>query len=235
MRSRWPRTSAECHRRQSRRSPRESRLRRDRPPTSPPGCWPAPRFRRACCRSSPPSLGCSTTSLGPFPGCRCCSTRIPPRPMFASSSRVIFGRAHRYGGTQRMLMELAYYSPDRPAAYARAASVWERLGRTREACAEWIHAARLRDDPEDADLDSRHRMRAARSGRRRLARDPQLRPRACPARSSRGDRRGPRRSEAAATEPVPRTAASTLGSDGGTDAPVEPAMPLDASPLDPGP
>ena len=27
--------------------------------------------------------------------------------------------------------------------------MWEKLGRPREACAEWIRAARWRDDPED--------------------------------------------------------------------------------------
>jgi hypothetical protein len=48
-----------------------------------------------------------------------------------------------------MLMELAYYSPDRAAGIARGAVVWDRLGRTREACAQWIRAARWRDDPED--------------------------------------------------------------------------------------
>ena len=62
---------------------------------------------------------------------------------------VIWGRAGRFGGTERMLMELVYHSPDRAAAIARGAAVWERLGRPREACAQWIRAARWRDDPED--------------------------------------------------------------------------------------
>jgi hypothetical protein len=62
---------------------------------------------------------------------------------------LIFGRAGRFGGTERMLMELAYYTPDRAAGLARGAAIWERLGRTREACAQWIRAARWRDDPED--------------------------------------------------------------------------------------
>jgi hypothetical protein len=48
-----------------------------------------------------------------------------------------------------MLMELAYYTPDRAAGLARGAVVWDRLGRTREGCAQWIRAARWRDDPED--------------------------------------------------------------------------------------
>ena len=61
----------------------------------------------------------------------------------------IFGRAGRFGGTERMLTELTYYSPDRAAGIARGAAVWARVGRPREACAQWIRAARWRDDPED--------------------------------------------------------------------------------------
>jgi tetratricopeptide (TPR) repeat protein len=61
----------------------------------------------------------------------------------------VFGRASRLGGTERMLMELAYASSDRAEGLARGAAVWERLGRHREACAQWIKAARWRDDPED--------------------------------------------------------------------------------------
>ena len=62
---------------------------------------------------------------------------------------MIWGRAGRLGGTERMLMELVYHSPDRAAGIARGAAVWERLARPREACAQWIRAARWRDDPED--------------------------------------------------------------------------------------
>jgi tetratricopeptide (TPR) repeat protein len=61
----------------------------------------------------------------------------------------IFGRAGRFGGTERMLMELAYHTPDRATGLARGAAVWERVGRPREACAQWIRAARWRDQPED--------------------------------------------------------------------------------------
>jgi hypothetical protein len=61
----------------------------------------------------------------------------------------VYGRAGRLGGTERMLMELAYRSPDRAAGLARGAAVWDRVGRPREACAQWIRAARWRDDPED--------------------------------------------------------------------------------------
>jgi len=61
----------------------------------------------------------------------------------------VFGRAGRFGGTERMLMELAYASPDRADGLARGAAVWERLGKGREACVQWIRAARWRDEPED--------------------------------------------------------------------------------------
>jgi tetratricopeptide (TPR) repeat protein len=61
----------------------------------------------------------------------------------------VFGRASRFGGTERMLMELTYASPDRAAGLARGALVWERLGKRREACVQWIRAARWRDEPED--------------------------------------------------------------------------------------
>jgi hypothetical protein len=62
---------------------------------------------------------------------------------------IVFGRAGRLGGTERMLMELAFATPDRAAGLERGAAVWERLGRGREACAQWIRAARWRDDAED--------------------------------------------------------------------------------------
>jgi hypothetical protein len=61
----------------------------------------------------------------------------------------IFGRAGRFGGTERMLTELTFYTPDRASALARGAEIWERVGRPREACAQWIKAARWRDDPAD--------------------------------------------------------------------------------------
>ena len=62
---------------------------------------------------------------------------------------LVFGRAGRFGGTERMLMELTYATPDRAAGLARAARVWERLGRAREACVQWIRSARWRDQPDD--------------------------------------------------------------------------------------
>jgi hypothetical protein len=61
----------------------------------------------------------------------------------------VFGHARRFGGTDRMLMELAYHSPDRAAGLSRGAEIWQGLGRPREACAQWIRAARWRDDAED--------------------------------------------------------------------------------------
>jgi tetratricopeptide (TPR) repeat protein len=70
-------------------------------------------------------------------------------PEVLELAAVVFGRAHRFGGTERMLMEMTFATPDRAAALARGAVIWERLGRTRDACASWIRAARWRDDPED--------------------------------------------------------------------------------------
>lgn len=73
----------------------------------------------------------------------------PTSPDALELVALIFGRAGRFGGTERMLVELAFHSPDRAAGLARGAVVWERLGRGREACAAWIRAARWRDDAED--------------------------------------------------------------------------------------
>jgi hypothetical protein len=73
----------------------------------------------------------------------------PSSPDVRALAALVFGRAQRFGGTERMLMELAYHSPDRAAGLARGAQIWEKLGRTREACAQWIRAARWRDDPAD--------------------------------------------------------------------------------------
>ena len=70
-------------------------------------------------------------------------------PRVLSLAAVVFGRAARFGGTERMLMELAYATPDRADGLARGAEIWEQLGRRREACAQWVRAARWRDDAED--------------------------------------------------------------------------------------
>ena len=73
----------------------------------------------------------------------------PTSPEILELAAMVFGRAQRFGGTERMLMELTYATPDRAAALARGAAVWARLGRVREACAQRLRAARWRDDPED--------------------------------------------------------------------------------------
>ena len=73
----------------------------------------------------------------------------PTSPEALELVALIFGRAGRFGGTDRMLTELTYFTPDRAAGLARGAAVWEQLGRPREACAQWIRAARWRDEPDD--------------------------------------------------------------------------------------
>ncbi len=73
----------------------------------------------------------------------------PGSPDLLELVALSFGRAGRFGGTDRMLMELTFQTPDRATGLARGATVWERLGRPREACAQWIRAARWRDQPED--------------------------------------------------------------------------------------
>jgi tetratricopeptide (TPR) repeat protein len=73
----------------------------------------------------------------------------PTSPDVLELVALIWGKAGRFGGSERMLMELVYHSPERAAGLARGAAVWERVGRPREACAQWIRAARWRDDPED--------------------------------------------------------------------------------------
>jgi hypothetical protein len=70
-------------------------------------------------------------------------------PRILALAALVFGRAARFGGTERMLMELAYATPDRADGLARGAAIWDQLGRKREACAQWLGAARWRDDPED--------------------------------------------------------------------------------------
>ena len=73
----------------------------------------------------------------------------PSSPDVLALAALIFGRAGRLGGTERMLMELAFHTPDRASGLARGAEIWERVGRPREACAQWIRAARWRDEPAD--------------------------------------------------------------------------------------
>jgi hypothetical protein len=45
-------------------------------------------------------------------------------PRILELAALVFGRAARFGGTERMLMELAYATPDRAAGLARGAVVW---------------------------------------------------------------------------------------------------------------
>jgi hypothetical protein len=73
----------------------------------------------------------------------------PSSPDVLALVAEIFGRAGRFGGTERMLTELAFHTPDRASALARGAQIWERVGRPRDACAQWIRAARWRDQPDD--------------------------------------------------------------------------------------
>ncbi|HTB58967.1 MAG TPA: hypothetical protein VLC06_13900 [Polyangia bacterium] len=73
----------------------------------------------------------------------------PTSPEVLELVALIFGRAGRFGGTDRMLTELTFHTPDRAAGLARGAAVWEQLHRPREACAQWIRAARWRDEPAD--------------------------------------------------------------------------------------
>ena len=73
----------------------------------------------------------------------------PTSPEILALAALVFGRAARFGGTERMLMELTYATPDRADGLARGAAIWERVGRPREACAQWIRAARWRDEAED--------------------------------------------------------------------------------------
>jgi hypothetical protein len=70
-------------------------------------------------------------------------------PDLLEVAALTFGRARRFGGTERMLAELVYATPDRAAGFERAARTWERLDRPRDACVNWLRAARWRDDPED--------------------------------------------------------------------------------------
>ena len=73
----------------------------------------------------------------------------PTSPEVLELVALIFGRAGRFGGTDRMLTEVTFHTPDRAAGLANGAAVWEQLGRPREACAQWIRAARWRDEPTD--------------------------------------------------------------------------------------
>ena len=74
----------------------------------------------------------------------------PTSPAVHEATALIDGLAGRFGGVERKLTDLVYYSPDRYDGFLRAATVWDRVGRPRDACVLRVRAARWRDDPEDA-------------------------------------------------------------------------------------
>jgi len=62
--------------------------------------------------------------------------------------------AGRFGGAERKLRELVFFSRDRAAANERAAHVWQVVGRSRQECTAWKHATRVGavDDPRWCEL-----------------------------------------------------------------------------------
>ncbi len=89
--------------------------------TSTAGCSAVRRCRRACCPWPRRARRSWTTCRARFAGRTSCSKRIRPRPSVLELVALIFGRAGRFGGTERMLMELAFHTPDRAAGLARGA------------------------------------------------------------------------------------------------------------------
>lgn len=73
----------------------------------------------------------------------------PTSPDVHQVTALIDGLARRFGGVERKLTDLVYYSPDRYDGFLRAAAVWERVGHPRHACVQRLQAARWRDDPDD--------------------------------------------------------------------------------------
>lgn len=73
----------------------------------------------------------------------------PGSPAALETAALADGLAGRFGGTERRLMDLVYHSPDRYQGMVAAATIWERVGRARDACVQRVRAARWRDDPED--------------------------------------------------------------------------------------
>ncbi len=73
----------------------------------------------------------------------------PTSPDALELAAVVDGLAGRVGGTERKLIDMVFYTPDRSAGLQRAARVWERVGQPRAACAAWLRAARWNDEPED--------------------------------------------------------------------------------------
>ncbi|MEA2696417.1 MAG: hypothetical protein QOI66_688, partial [Myxococcales bacterium] len=73
----------------------------------------------------------------------------PTSPEVAEVTALIDGLGRRFGGVERKLTDMIYYTPDRFDGFLRAAAVWQRVERPREACVQRVRAARWRDDPED--------------------------------------------------------------------------------------
>jgi hypothetical protein len=73
----------------------------------------------------------------------------PTSPDVQEVAALVDGLARRFGGAERKLLDLVFYSPDRYQGMVRTAVVWERVGRLRDACVQRVRAARWRDDPED--------------------------------------------------------------------------------------
>ncbi|HXI59279.1 MAG TPA: hypothetical protein VNO55_24600, partial [Polyangia bacterium] len=73
----------------------------------------------------------------------------PTSPDVEEVAALIDGLGARWGGVERKLTDMIFFTPDRFDGFLRAAAVWQRVGRPREACVDRVRAARWRDDPED--------------------------------------------------------------------------------------
>ncbi|HET6279956.1 MAG TPA: hypothetical protein VFH73_03290 [Polyangia bacterium] len=73
----------------------------------------------------------------------------PTSPEVQEVAALVDGLARRFGGAERKLLDLVFYSPDRYHGMVKTAVVWERVGRLRDACVQRVRAARWRDDPDD--------------------------------------------------------------------------------------
>jgi hypothetical protein len=73
----------------------------------------------------------------------------PTSPDVLELAAVVDALAGRIGGSERKLVDLVYFSPDRYQGLVRAAGIWERVGQVRHSCAAWLRAARWRDEPDD--------------------------------------------------------------------------------------
>jgi hypothetical protein len=73
----------------------------------------------------------------------------PTSPDVLAVAAVIDALAGRIGGSERKLVDMVYFTPDRYQGLVRAANIWDRVGQVRHACAAWLRAARWRDEPDD--------------------------------------------------------------------------------------